>query len=156
MITPAMRSAVSFLSICAALSTSLAVGACTRAAPLRPVTWDAAAATTERPFVLDFENTAETYVDVYYVGEQREWWLGRVAPGALSKLRIPDAALLGTSGFVRLAVLAGTVRTAQAARDPRATFTLAQPVSSLLAQRWMFQKTQLASPQLFGQRIGAR
>ena len=142
--TPAIRAAVSFIS----LSVALALGACARTAP--PNTRDGVPASTERPLGIRFENEAETYVDVYFVGEQREWWLGRVAPGALAMLRLPDAAWLETSGYVRLAVLAGVPRSGQAARDPRATLTIAQPPLSLLAQRWTFRKTQLASPEIFG------
>ena len=34
--------------------------------------------------------TARDYVHVYLVGEKREWLLGRVEPGAIATLRIPD------------------------------------------------------------------
>ena len=142
--TPAIRAAVSFIS----LTVTLALGACARTAS--PSTWDGPTATPERAPAIRFENEAETYVDVYFVGEQREWWLGRVAPGALAMLRIPDATWFQTSGYVRLAVLAGVPRSGQAARDPRATLTIAQPPMSLLAQRWAFRKTALASPEIFG------
>jgi hypothetical protein len=113
-------------------------------------------ATSESPLVIRFENQAETYVDVYFVDELREWWLGRVPPGALSALRVPTAALLETSGYVRLAALAGVPRSGQAARDPRAALTIAQPAASVLGQRWTFHKTELASPEILGQRATPR
>lgn len=144
MITPVIRAAVSLIS----LTGTLVLGACARTAS--PDSWDGATAIPVRPLAIRFENDAQTYVDVYFVGQQREWWLGRVAPGALVLLRVPDAAWLETSGYVQLAVLAGVPRSVQAARDPRATLTIAQPATSLLAQRWIFQKTELASPEIFG------
>jgi hypothetical protein len=93
-------------------------------------------------------------VDVYLVGEQREWWLGRVAPGARSALRIPEGAL-ASPGFVRLAVLADAPLTVQVARDPRAMFTIAQTASALLSQRWAVSQRQLGSPQILGVRAQA-
>jgi len=147
MITTGIRAAVSVVSLTAALTATLALGGCARGPSL--VAWDGAAATPEG-LAIRFDNEAQTYVDVYFIGEQREWWLGRLAPGALATLRIPAAALSAGSGYVRLAVLAGSPRTVQAARDPRATFTIAQPASALLAQRWTFSQTQLAPPELFG------
>jgi hypothetical protein len=84
-------------------------------------------------------------VHVYLVGEQREWLLGRIEPGARAVLRIPEASLAGNPAFVRLAVLAGARQTAAAARDPRATFTIPQPAATLLTQRWAFAQGQLTS-----------
>jgi hypothetical protein len=145
MITPATRSPVSALSLVAVLATTLALGAC--AHNPSPGTWDGTAATPERA-ALHFDNEADTYVDVYLVSEKREWWLGRVAPGAKKELRLP---LLDESpGAVKLAVLSGERLTVQAARDPRATFTIAQPAASILAQQWTFSKMQTARPELFG------
>jgi hypothetical protein len=150
MLTPVVRIAVSSAS----LAVTLALGACARAAS--PVTSDGTMATSARPLAIRFENQAQTYVDVYFVGELREWWLGRVAPGALATLRVPDAALLENTGYVRLAVLAGLPRSAQAARDPRAALTIAQPAASLLGQRWTFLKTPLASPEILNQKADPR
>lgn len=147
MITPANRLTVSAISL-AALTITLALGACARG-PV-PMTWDGAAVAAGDRTTIRFENEAETYVDVYLIDERREWWLGRVAPGARTTLRIKDEALTSTSGYVRLAVLANAPLTLQAARDPRATFTIAQPGASLLAQRWTFRHLQLASPEIFG------
>ena len=100
--------------------------------------------------MIRFENEARTYVDVYLIGETRQWWLGRVAPGANTTLRIKDEALEVTSGYVRLAVLPDGPLTVQAARDPRATLTIAQPGASLLSQRWTFRQSQLTAPEIFG------
>lgn len=144
MITPAGRLTVSAISLAA----SLTLGAC--AGGPAPRTWGETAATAGQGATIRFVNEAETYVDVYLVGETRQWWLGRVAPGALTTLRIRDDGVVATSGYLRLAVLAGAPLTGQAARDPRATFTIAQPGQSLLDQRWTFRQSQVTSPELFG------
>ena len=152
MLTPAGRLAVSAISLAA----TLVLGAC--AGRPSPTTWGETAVTTGQGATIRFVNEAETYVDVYLVGETREWWLGRVAPGARTTLRIRDDLLAATSGYLRLAVLAGAKLTAQAARDPRATFTIAQPGPSLFDQRWTFRQSQLMAPELFGApvRLGGR
>lgn len=142
MITPGARSRVSLVSLAVA-ATMLALGACVRA-PSSEL-----AISPERP-ALRFDNAAQTYVDVYFVGATREWWLGRVAPGARAMLRIPDEARTTSSGFVRLAVLAGAPLSAAASRDPRTTFTIAQPAWDLVAQRWTFTQAQFASPEIRG------
>jgi hypothetical protein len=141
MITPGARSAVSLVSFAAL--TILALGACVRT----PST--DSAISPERP-ALRFDNAAQTYVDVYFVGPTREWWLGRVAPGSRAMLRIPEEARMASSGFVRLAVLAGAPLSAAASRDPRATFTIAQPAWDLIGQRWTFSQAQFASPEIRG------
>ena len=143
MITPAGRLAVSMIFLA-----TLALGACARTPT--PLTWEGAPVVPGDRTTIGFENEAETYVDVYLVGETREWWLGRVAPGARTTLRIRDVALTETSGYVRLAVLPNSRLTVRASRDPRATLTIAQPGASLLSQRWTFRKTELSAPEIFG------
>ena len=144
MLTRAGRLTVSAISLAAAL----AVGACARGPA--PTTWEGTPVPMREGATIRFVNEAESYVDVYLVGETRQWWLGRVAPGARTTLRIRDDVLAATSGYLRLAVLAGASLSLQAARDPRATLTIAQPGRSLLDQRWTFRKLQLAPPELFG------
>ena len=151
MITPATRLTVSFPSLAALFATTVMLGACARGPS--PVTWGGVVVPPERPLTIAFQNEAETHVDVYLIGEKRESWLGRVAPGARATLRIREEALTTESGFVKLAVLEGAPRSLQAARDPRATFSFAEPASLLLAQRWTFRKTPLASPEIFGARV---
>lgn len=151
MTTPATRLTVSPLWLAALLGATLVLGACARG--LSPVTFSGAAVTPAGPLIIAFQNEAETYADVYLIGEKREWWLGRVAPGARTTLRIRGEALAAEEGFVKLAVLAGAPASLQAARDRRTTFSLAQPASQLLAQRWTFRKTALSSPELFGARV---
>jgi hypothetical protein len=156
MITPAGRLTVSAISLAAAFS-ALPLGACARGPA--PTTWDGTAAAAGEQPEIRFENQAQTYVDVYLIGETRQWWLGRVAPGARTTLRIREEALTATtSGYVRLAVLPNASLTMQAARDPRAAFTIAQPGQSLLDQRWTFRSTQVTSPEIFGVpvKIGSR
>jgi hypothetical protein len=102
--------------------------------------------------VIRFDNDARTYVDVYLVGEMRERWLGRVAPSAHTTLRIPKGAESLFSGSVRLAVLAGSPLSMQAAREPRAMVTVPLPGPELLRQQWTFSQTQFALPELHGTR----
>jgi hypothetical protein len=152
MITPTSRATVSFISLVSlfaplVLTQTVGLGACARVS--RPVTWDASA----QRGAFRFDNDAETSVDVYLVTDKREWRLGRVAPGARMLLRIPDAALVEASGFVRLAVLADAPLTVQAARDPRAILTIAQPTSELLAQRWTFVSGPQRSAQILAARV---
>jgi hypothetical protein len=99
-----------------------------------------------RTTILTFDNEADAYVDVYLVTGQLQWRLGRVAPGARAMLRVPQDAMAPAAGFMRLAVLAGAPVSAQAARDPRAVFTIAEPVRELVAQRWAYRPR--ATPQL--------
>src|SRR6185503_18672636 len=117
------RLTVSCLSLAALFGTTLVLGACARGPS--PVTWAGAVVTPERPLTIAFENEAQTYVDVYLIGEKREWWLSRLAAGARATLRIPEEALTTEPGFLKLAVLADARRSLQAAREPRATFSLA-------------------------------
>ena len=87
---------------------------------------------------------------MYLVGEKREWWLGRVAPGTLTSLRVPDDAIDIGSSFMRLAALPGATLSQQAARDPRSAITIAVPSLDLFTQRWTFSQRQLAAPQIKG------
>ena len=154
MITPATRLTVSVLSIAALSATTLVLGACARGPS--PVTWGGGIVPPESPLTIVFQNEAATHVDVYLIGEKQEWWLGRLAPGARATLRIREEALTTESGFMRLAVLEGAPRSLQAARDPRAIFSLGEPASLLFGQRWTFRKTPLASPEIFGARVQSR
>ncbi len=156
MITPASRLTVSAIALA-----TLALVAC--AGGPAPSTWEGTAQSIGQGATIRFENEAQSYVDVYLVGETRQWWLGRVAPGARTTLRISSEALTTTSdprtsGYLRLAVLAGAPLTLQTARDPRATLTIAQPGRSLFDQRWTFRQSQTMAAELFGApvRLGGR
>ena len=98
-----------------------------------------------RALTIRFDNQARDYVHVYLVGQRREWLLGRVEPGAVAALRLPDDVFDSDPGFVRLAVLAGGGVSQAAARDPRAQFTISQDPSLLLTRRWQFAQGQLTS-----------
>jgi hypothetical protein len=148
MTTPLTRAIV---SLAATMAVTLALGACVRG-PARPAS-DGPAPMDGHPLTIRFDNDAREHVHVYLVGRQRQWLLGRVEPGARAMLRIPEAALAGSQGFVQLAVLTGERLTLQAARDPRATFTIAQPASAILSQRWMFAQGQVTSLPLRGARV---
>jgi hypothetical protein len=100
-----------------------------------------------------FDNEAMMYVDVYLVSGQFQWRLGRVSPGMRAMLRVPESAIESTMGFVRVAVIPGSQMSAQAERDPRAVFAIAQPVSEVLSQRWTFRQPEAAALQLEGRRL---
>ena len=153
MITSTFRATVSPIAGAVALSAMLVLGACGRAAP--PVTWNGAFTTPNGPVTIDFDNEAQSAVDVYLISDYREWRLGRVAPGAHTRLRIPARELSATTGFLRLAVLADAPFSPQAARDPRAATTIAQSASALLEQRWTFRPRQLMAAEIFGTKLNA-
>ena len=123
---------------------TLALGAC---APSRPVLDGPAPTEGHRP-AIRFDNAAREYVHVYLIDERREWLLGRVEPGAVATLRIPEAPLAGSVGFMQLAVIPGERLTLRAALDPRAAFTIAQPAEAIVSEHWTFSHGQLTQLQL--------
>jgi hypothetical protein len=125
------------------MTITLALGACV-SAPSRPVL-DGPISTETRPLAIRFDNLARQSVDVYLIGAKREWLLGRVAPGEIASLRLPDEALAEGSMMVRLAVLAGERLTFEAARNARAVLTVAQPAAAILSQQWSFSQGNLIS-----------
>jgi hypothetical protein len=131
-----------FVSI-ATIVVTLALGACVHA-PSSSVQ-NSLRSTYAGLLTIRFDNTAGERVDIYLIGEKREWVLGRVEPGAIASLRIPEEALAEGSTFVRLAVLAGEPLTFAAARNPRARLTVAQPASAILSQQWTFSHGELTS-----------
>jgi hypothetical protein len=121
--------------------TTLGLGACLRT-PSRSALHPSPR--VERaPLTIRFDNSAREHVHVYLIGDQREWLLGRVEPGAVATLRVPEASLGEHSRFVRLAVITGAAVTLRAARDPRATLTIAQPATGLMSQQWKYADGQL-------------
>ena len=130
-----------FVSI-AAMAITLALGACVRAQsrPVSDLVW-----TDAGPLTIRFDNLGVDRVDVYLIGGKREWPLGRVEPGAIASLRIPEGAFTDGSKFVRLAVIANEPLTFQAARNPRAKLTIALPPSAIMSQRWSFSRGELTS-----------
>ena len=147
---------VSLARVFAALAAGASACACARVQTSAPsAARDEAAAPAPRPAIL-FDNTANDYVDVYLAAEQRQWRLGRVAPGAKASLQLPVDELAVTPGFVRLVVLAGSPVSLQAAADPHAIISIAEPVSEVLHQRWTFSHTQSMAPQIFGSRVPDR
>jgi hypothetical protein len=97
------------------------------------------------PLTIRFDNFGRERVDVYLIGTKREWLLGRVDPGGVASLRIPEEALAKGSMQVRLAVIAGEPVTFAAARNPRARLTVPQPASTILSQQWRFSQGELTS-----------
>jgi hypothetical protein len=138
MITTSRRG---FVSIAAAITMTFALGACvsagSHAALDRPIS------TEDSLLSIKFDNSSRETVDVYLIGEKREWMLGRVAPGAIARLRLPEEAFYPGSARVRLAVLAGQRMRFDVARDPRAVFAIVQSASALRSQRWTFSQGNL-------------
>jgi hypothetical protein len=134
MTTPYRRA---FVSTAATMTIVLALAACVRSLPPRPE--------DDRPLTIRFENEGREYVHVYLVGVERQWLLGRVEPGAIANLLIPLDAIEQNAAFVRLAVLSGEHVTLDASRHPRATLTIAQRVTAVLAQSWRFSQGSLTS-----------
>ena len=149
--TPTFRSLVSAHSLAAALAVTLAAG-CARGPEAR----QAPAPERAQRATIRFENEAQVPVDVYLVSERREWRLGRVAPGAIEALPVPDAALTSEPAMVSLAVIAGGSLSVQAAKDPRATYTVAQPARELLAQRFTFAQRQVGLTQIIAMPVARR
>jgi hypothetical protein len=119
------------------LATVFVVAFCVGACAGRPH----AASMTESPSdMLQFDNQATVYVDVYLVGGQRQQRLGRVPPGMRAMLKIPASTIDWTAEFVRVAVIPGSEMSAESWRDPRATTGIAQPLSEVLSQRWTFRQ----------------
>ena len=122
---------------------TLTLAACT-GSPSRMATYGPSPVEA-RALTIRFDNQARDYVHVYLVGQRRECLLGRVEPGAVAALRLPDDVFDSDPGFVRLAVLAGGGVSQAAARDPRAQFTISQDPSLLLTRHWQFAQGQLTS-----------
>jgi hypothetical protein len=139
------------VSIAAALTLTLAVGACAGNPSQRALNDPAPVA--GNPLAIRFDNEARQYVHVYLVGQEREWLLGRVEPGAHAMLRIPEAALTDDTWSMRLAVLAGERVTMRVATQSRASVSISQPTSQLVAQRWTFTQP-MANGQTTAQLLG--
>jgi hypothetical protein len=130
------------VSLAATMAVTLALGACVPG-PSVPAL-DRSATMRSRPITIRFDNHGREHVHVYLVdGRDRQWLLGRVEPWSEATLRIPAAALAGSTGFVQLAVLTGERMTPQVTRNPSAMLTVAQPASAILSLRWMFAHGQL-------------
>jgi hypothetical protein len=139
------------VSIAAALTLTLALGACAGNPSQRGLNDPAPA--EGRPLAIRFDNEARQYVHVYLVGQEREWLLGRVEPGAHATLRIPAEALTDDTWSMRLAVLAGARVTMRVSTQPSASVTISQPTAQLVAQRWTFTQP-MANGQATAQLMG--
>jgi hypothetical protein len=130
-----------FVSLAATMTLTLALSACIGASPRSAR--NAQMSIEALPLTIRFDNTTRERVDVYLIGATREWVLGRVEPGAIATLRLPEEALAKGAMHVRLAVLAGEALTFAAARNPRAKLSIAQPASTILSQEWRFSQGEL-------------
>ena len=135
------------VSLAATMTLAVGLGACATA-PSRHL--DNPAPVESLAQTIRFDNGGREYVHVYLIGHQREWLLGRVEPGAVATLRLPDESMTNASGFVQLAVISGERATLRAARDVRARMTMLQPISSIVQQRYQFAQGELLSLALRG------
>jgi hypothetical protein len=103
-----------------------------------------------------FENEAREHVHVYLVSDQRQWFLGRVEPGALTILRIPNESLNRSPRRLQLAVLVGRPISPRVVLEPGAMFTIAQPASRFLMQDWRFVQGELLSTPIGRARAAVR
>jgi hypothetical protein len=129
----------SLVSLVAALTLTLGLGGCA-GNPTHSGLNDPAPVAA-RPATIRFDNEARQYVHVYLVGQNRDWLLGRVEPGARATLRIPAEAISDDSWQMQLAVVAGDRVAIRAASKPGAQVTIAQSAGQLLAQKWTFTQT---------------
>lgn len=123
---------------------AFALGACTTRTIASTADLAAPAPEAVMPLEIRFDNTSRDVVHVYLVGDSEEWRLGRVEPGATAWLPVPRRSLV-SPGHVRVVALAGTTPSLQAGRDTRGMATLAQPLASVLQQRWVLTGGQLTS-----------
>ena len=132
--------------ITAITMTALALGACARSAARPALEAPAPEDAVEWfPLSIRFDNDVRDYVHVYLVGDGRQWLLGRVEPGAVATLKIPDEAVGARLRFVQLAVIEGGRLTPDAAHDRRAELTTLQPAVAILSQKWRFSQGELTS-----------
>jgi hypothetical protein len=103
-----------------------------------------AVATAVSP-VIAFDNDARQHVQVYLVSEYRQWYLGRVEPGARRRLRVPDEAVATSPQRLQLAIMVGLPISPDVSGDARALFTIAQPAAHLFSQDWSVAQGQLIS-----------
>jgi len=101
-----------------------------------------------------FDNDAREHVQVYLVSESRQWYLGRVEPGARRTFRVPDDAVLTSPQRLQLGVMVGQPITPHVSGDPRAMFTISQPAARLFSQDWSIAQGQLISAPIGRQRLG--
>lgn len=104
--------------------------------------------------VIAFDNDAREHVQVYLVSDRRQWYLGRVEPGARRTLRVPDEAVVSSPQRLQLAVMVGQPIAPHVSGDPRAMFTLAQPATTLFSQDWSVAQGQLVSTPIRRARFG--
>jgi hypothetical protein len=101
-----------------------------------------------------FDNDAREHVQVYLVSDKRQWYLGRVEPGARRTLRVPDEAALTSPQRLQLAVMVGQPITPHVSGDPRAMFTISQPAAGLFSQDWSIAQGQLIAAPIRRARVG--
>jgi hypothetical protein len=126
--------------------TTVALGACAGAPSSSGL--DEPAPVQGQPISIRFDNDSREHVHVYLIRDPREWLLGRVDPGAVATLRLPETSFDGEARFVQLAVIPGERLSLRASGDPRATFTVLQPAAAMLSQQWMFSHGQITSTRL--------
>jgi hypothetical protein len=143
MTTRSTPTRLTLLALLALLAAASAGGCAARLAGTPPASeTHAGAAPAAAPRVFRLDNRSFERLDVYVMDETREWYLGRVEPGARALLPLPRDSSFVSRGTARLAVLAGVLPGAahrlRASREPGAVLTVWQPLTRLLRQEWMF------------------
>jgi hypothetical protein len=92
---------------------------------------------------IEVDNQSRDRIDVYVITQEREWHLGRLAPGAKARLAMRDRAETGAIGMIQLAIIASASRSLRPSRDARAIVSLKQPTTEVLGQRWVFAEGRL-------------
>jgi hypothetical protein len=145
MTTPRTRMIVSaVVSVVVSMIVTNVLAACGGRASLASDDPAAIVATAVSPAIA-FDNDAREHVQVYLISDQRQWYLGRVEPGARRTFRVPDGAVLTSPQRLQLAVMVGLPITPHVSGDPRAMLTIAQPAARLFSQDWSIAQGQLIS-----------
>jgi hypothetical protein len=93
-----------------------------------------------------FHNRGRQLIQVYLVDATREWWLGRLQPQESARLPIPASFSTTEARAIRLVVIQGSSRSAQASLDSRAVFSLTERAGEIAGQDWIFANGQLLGP----------
>jgi hypothetical protein len=95
---------------------------------------------------ITFRNQSAIPIQVYLVGETREWLLGRLEPLQTGQLLLPAWTGETTPASVALVVISGWSRTLDANHHPGRVRSLNEPTERLNGGIWIFVNGQLLGP----------
>ena len=95
---------------------------------------------------ITFRNQGSDRVQVYLVGETRDWFIGRLEPRQTAHLAVPRFGFMTASQAVSVAVVPGWSANAQPRREPRTTFSIDELTDDLPGQEWIFVNGRLEGP----------